>query len=143
MNDCRSYFADQVADALRCLNDMAIVKVGIAGRGPHIGMTEQLTDYRQGFGMGGGMAGKAVGPHEAVELVRTRVIHWLRFELLSRLPRQRERKAPCHRAQFTSSEDKAGIAGIDFFSGICDDRTRAEQLADFIRGFVQAIKMAD
>ena len=51
---------DQVADALRCLNDMAIVKVGIAGRGPYIGMTEQLADHRQGFGMGGGMAGKAV-----------------------------------------------------------------------------------
>lgn len=39
---------------------MAIVKVGVAGRRAHIGMTEQFADHRQGFGMGGGMAGKAV-----------------------------------------------------------------------------------
>jgi hypothetical protein len=51
---------DQVADALRSLNDVAIVKVGVAGRRAHIGMTEELADHRQGFGMGGGMAGEAV-----------------------------------------------------------------------------------
>ncbi len=32
---------DQVADTLRCLDDMPIVKMGIAGRGPNIGMAKQ------------------------------------------------------------------------------------------------------
>ena len=51
---------DLVADALRCLDDMAIVKMSIAGRGPHIGMAKQLANHRQGFRVGGGVAGKAV-----------------------------------------------------------------------------------
>lgn len=51
---------DLVADALRCLNDMPIVKMGISGRGPNIGMAQKLADHRQGFRVGGGMAGKAV-----------------------------------------------------------------------------------
>ena len=51
---------DLIADALRCLDHVPIVKMGVAGRGPNIGMAKQLTDHRQGFRMGGGMAGKAV-----------------------------------------------------------------------------------
>lgn len=51
---------DQVADPLRCLDDMPIVKMSIAGGRPHIGMAQKLADHQQGFRVGGGMAGKAM-----------------------------------------------------------------------------------
>jgi hypothetical protein len=60
LNEYETLMFYSILSPMRCLDDMPIVKMGIAGRGSNIGMAKQLANHQQGFRVGSGVAGKAV-----------------------------------------------------------------------------------